>query len=189
MKGISLLEVLIYIGVASLVGIILVRIFVQNNAFFLRESAQVEQGLDTNQISSQIYDSIRNASSVAVSFVGGVTTYTSGPQTLVLTLPSVNASGSVIANTYDYLVITQDSQNAKLLRKKIFPDALSSRQSENRLLTTQLSSLTFSYYDQNSNIVSPQAASSVNFIAKVARTVNQETQESSVSGQVNLRND
>lgn len=71
-------------------------------------------------------------------------TYTSSSTALVLEIPSINASGNVIANTYDYAVFyIVGTQAYRLLEV----NALSSRVGGTKLLSSTLNTLTFTYND------------------------------------------
>jgi hypothetical protein len=85
-------------------------------------------------------------------------------------------------------VIHKDTQNPKILRKRVFVDALSSRKAENKVLSTNLSKLEFRYLDSNDQAISPVQAIKVGFIINVAGNVATSTRTSSASGQVSLRN-
>src|SRR5258708_5897960 len=143
--GFSLMEVLVTMGVAIIAGSLLITLLVQNNNLLYTQTARVSQRLSINDTVALINESIRQASATATSYTVGSVQYTSGASTLVLTFPSIDTSGSVIPNTYDYVVLTKDSVNPAILRRILYPDATSSRSSENRVLSTALSTISFSY--------------------------------------------
>ncbi len=188
MKGFSLIEILVVLSIASIAGTLLVSSLIQNNNLFLKQSTKISQGVNLNDTTSQISDSIKNASSIAAT-CPCPQVYTTNDQTIVAAIPSVNATGDILSNTFDYLVITRDSQNTAILRKIIYPNALSSRKSENQVLATTLSLVQFRYYDNNGNSVSPTAAGKINFTINVKPTNGLSSEQSSSSGQINLRND
>lgn len=188
-KGISLVEMLIALTLISLVGVLMVYLAVQNSGLFFRETAKVSQGLSINDASTAISDLIRGSSGVVSTYVDGGTTYSSGLDTIIVSLPSVDAQGNVIENTLDYAVITRDPSQQTVLRKRVFPNALSSRKSENQVLVTELYNTSF-YYLNNSGVqVSPSAASKVNFVINLKENTGINSHESSSSGEVSLRND
>lgn len=186
--GFSLVETLIVTSIAAIVGVLVLMILVQNNGLFTLQQAKVEQGLNINDASYQIENSIKSASSVAASYTSGGTTYTSSLTTLVLSVPTVNASGSVLASTYDYIVITKDSQNQAILKKFYFPDIQSSHKSENMVLSTKLLLANFYYYNSLGTPVTPTSAVSVNFVITLKNQLGIKNEQSSASSQVNLRN-
>ena len=189
-KGFTLVETLIVITIAALVGAILVAIFVSSNSLFYQQSARIAQGVSLNSAVSQIRESIKAGVFVVSSYPQPSPVYTTSSQTIVLALPAIDSTGQVIEAVYDYLIITKDATNPKILRKIILPDSTSSRKSENRVLTTKLSEITFLYQDQLGNQTSPTSASEINFTVNISeKTTGQNNEASSASAQVNLRND
>lgn len=186
--GFTMVEVLIAGAVSALTGILLVSILVQNNGLFSQQNAQITQGVNLNNTSSQIDELLRSASSIVSSNPIGNPTYTTGAQTLVVALPSYDGSGNIISNTFDYGIVTVDAQNSTLLRKIIFKDASSNRTAENRILASKLTLLKFTYFDDNGNIVSPTASTKVNFIINLDEKAGYSSKQSSASGQTSLRN-
>lgn len=187
-KGIGLLEILIAITIAGFGGIYLVRSFVQSQGFFLTEQAKINQGLNINDASTQINESIRSASAIAATNLVGTPTYSSDTDTLVLELPSIDVSGNVINQTFDYIIVTLEGSNPQRLRKKLFPAAASARKAEDRVLATNVSLLNISYKDQNGLSVSPSAASKVNYIINLSEKAGYGDKSSSASSELNLRN-
>lgn len=188
MKGMSLVEVIIASAIAGVIGVLLVGFLVQNNGIYFNQTSKISQGTSLNDSSSKIDSVIKNASSVALNYPISNPQYTSDTSTLVLALPSIDSQSTIIENTFDYAVIAKDAQKPNVLRKQIFPNPSSSRKSENTVLSTTLSQITFLYYDSTGHIVSPTLAT------KVAYSINQNqkasfgNQTSSFSGQVNLKN-
>lgn len=186
--GFTLVESLIGITLASIVGVLLISTLTQNSNLFSNQNANINQGISLNQSSSQINDLVRSASSVATNNPIGSPLYTSGNEVLVLALPSINSSGDVIDNTYDYAVITKDTTNPKLLKEIIFPYALSTRKAKNQILSTKLSSLSFQYYNDSGATVAPNLATKINFVINQSEKAGNSDVGSSVSGQASLRN-
>lgn len=183
------METLIVGGVALIVGTFLVGILVNNNGFFYKQTSTVSEGLGLNDTVREIENSIRQAASVSSGYpeVSPIYTYTSGASTLVLKLPSYNESG-VIANVYDYIVIAPDALKPKILRMQIFKDDLSQREEANKVLTTLVESVQFSYLDKNGNSVSPVSASSVGVTLKLLAKTGSVGSSRSSSTVINLRN-
>lgn len=73
-------------------------------------------------------------------------TYTSSPTVLVLEIPSIDSSGNVIANTYDYAAFYTVGTNAYIILEA---NALSNRASGTKKLSSTASALTFTYNDAN----------------------------------------
>lgn len=184
-RGFTLVEILVIFVVASIAGVLLLAILNQSNRLFFNQSSKVTQGINLNDASLQISESIRQTQAIAVSYANGGTTYTTGSSTLVLQIPSTDSAGSSISQTYDYIVITQDMA---LLRKKIFPDAVSKRSSEDKVLSTRLSSLQFTYLDNSDIVVSPTLATKISYTISLLDKSGSGNQQTNGSGTVILRN-
>lgn len=189
MKGFSLVEVLIAGLISTIIGGILISLFVQNNNYLQSETSIATQGLSLNDTLAEIRRSIKDASSVAVNYAAGSKLYTSSLYTLVLALPSKDSNGFVITDTFDHIVITTDETKQNVLRKIVFPDALSTRKSENLVLNTNLQFIYFNYLDKSGNLVVPTSANSINITLNVKDPYNTKTKESSASTKINLKND
>lgn len=158
MKGISLVEVLLAMAVSSIVGLFLFAILVNNTGVFYNQSSKVEQGLKINDSLSTIRTAVKSSNAIAQEYPPGSPTYTSGSSQLVLRFSSLDSSGSVIQNTYDYAVFFVENQ--KLLYK-VFPNASSTRPPSDQLLALNVDSIAFKYYDTLGQEVIPSTAAKV----------------------------
>lgn len=186
MKGITLPEVLITIAIAVVVGGLLINIMFQNTGLFYQQTSRVNQGVGINDSLSKIRASIKEARSVAAQYVDGSTTYTSSASQLVLSLPSVDSSGNVLANTYDYVVYYLDQDKLRFL---LFPNVLSKRMLANQIISSSAESLLFQYFDSSGNQVSATSA----VLVKVTLTLRQKAaygfETNIATSEANLRND
>lgn len=187
-RGVTLIEALIGLSISVVAGLLLISIFIQNNGVTYNQSLKTSQGLGINNAYSKISAVIRSASSIVTSYTLSNPTYTTSASVLVMKLPAINSQGSAIDSVYDYIVITPDAQNSQILRELVFPDPSSSRAQSNQILTNNLKSITFSYLDTNKNPVPPTSAVLINFVINLTGTQGLDTQQSSASGQINLRN-
>ena len=88
----------------------------------------------------------------------------------------------------DYAVIEADAAKPAILRKQIFKDNSSTRNAENKVLSTALSSVAFSYLDVNNGTVTPDQSVRVGFTIYLSTASGFSEQESSASSTVNLKN-
>lgn len=143
MKGFTLAEVVIGVAVTAVVGGLLILILVQSSGLFYRESAKVAQGLGLNDSLSQIENSIRKSQSIVA---------TSSASQLLLKIPSIDGLGNVITNTFDTAVFQRQEDK---LKYQLLPDPLSSQKSADLILTKDVDSLLFQYFDASGQEVSP----------------------------------
>lgn len=180
MKGLTLIEVLVAMGIASLVGVLLLVIIVNSAGLYTQQSSKVQAGLNSNDALVKIRSTIKDASTVAVSYTSGQTTYTTGAIQLVLKVPAIDSSNNIIANTYDFFIFYLDQ---KILRFKTFPDAQSSRSAADQIFSTDVENLDFKYFNSADppSEVTPETAAKV----KITLTIKQNT----ATSEANLRND
>lgn len=188
-RGFTLLEVLIVVGVAATASAILIAILVQNNRYFYKQTTSISGGLSLNDSLMAIKGLISNSSGIISGYPINGPTYLSGESTLALALPAYNSSGDAISDIYDYAVVVADPQKENVLKLKIFPDVMSSRKAEDKVLTSRLLAVRFFYLDASGVEVSPSQAVKVNFIINLAETVGSNVYESSASSQASLKND
>lgn len=187
MKGLSLIEVLVAMGIATVAGVLLVAVIVNSTGVFSLQSSKIQTGLNINDSLMQIRDAIKQASGIAANLTEGSVTYTTGSDQLILKVVSIDSSNNIIENTFDYFVFLQD-QN--VLRFKIFPDAQSSRKSADKILSVSLDSVLFQYF--NSGIppseVLPAEAAKIRVSLKLKQKVGQSFETSTATSEANLRN-
>ncbi len=187
-RGLTLIEVLVAMGIATLAGALLVVIMVNSAGMFSKQSSKVQEGLNINDALSQIRGSVKQASAVALSYTSGLTTYTTGPNQLVLKVVSIDASGNIIDHTYDYFVFFL---NQNILYFKVFPDALSFRKPVDRIFSTSADNLSFQYFDSaNPPVeVTPASATKVRISLTLKQKIGLNFETSTATSEANLRND
>lgn len=186
-KGFTLIELLMVISIAVIIGTLLVGILINNTGVINKESAIVTQGLNINDALREIETYGRQASSITIGYPEVSPTYVTGANTLVLKIPAINSQG-IIGDVYDFVVITKDSSNPKLLKEYIFPDEMSIRENKNTILTNLLQSIEFEYLDNNdAPIAAPSAVkikTTINVLSKTGLT----DQSRSATIVISLRN-
>lgn len=180
-RGLSLLEVLVAMGVAVIVGVLLVSIMVNSAGLFYKQSSSLQEGLNINDTLGKVREAVKESKAVVTSYTSGGTTYTSSAAQLVLKLASVDPLGNIIVDVFDHVVFFQDQNK---LRYKSFPDPQSSRKMQDQIFSTSVSNLTFKYFDSQNppNEVAPASASKVRVIV----SLNEQTVATS---EASLRND
>jgi prepilin-type N-terminal cleavage/methylation domain-containing protein len=187
-KGFTLIEILIVMACSAIIGTILVTILVQGSSIFSDQTTKVNQNLSLNSASNQIDQTVQYASQISANYIDGSTTYTTSDKVLIGKLPAIDSSGNVIESKFDTFILMQDPVNSAYLKKLIIPDLLSSRKSEDMTLLNQMTFLQFVYLNDSAVVTTPQTASKIDFVIKVAEKSGNGIKESSISGRINLKN-
>ncbi len=180
-QGLTLVEVLVAMGIALVVGTLLLMVVVQSSGVFTDQSSKVQKGLNINEALSQVRLSIKDANAVASSYTDGTDTYTTGENQLVLKVTAIDTAGDMLEGASDYFIFFKDQS---FLRFKTFPDPSSSRKQGNSILATEVTGLHFQYFNSASPPVevSPVNAAKVRISLKLSQT-------SPATSEANLRND
>ena len=181
-SGFTLAEVLVVIGLIGILSVFAVGIFFSNNRFYQTQSGEINSIVSTRLISDRINEYGRVASAILSSRAFSSTTYTTGAETVIFQIPSVNGSGGIIAGTYDYALVSKDLSDATRLRLILDPNAASARIARDIELTTNLTSVTFTYDNGD-----PTLAKNVNYQVRVTEGGRYQSTEL-VTGGVTLRN-
>lgn len=186
-KGLTLVELLISLSIAVIIGGILMAIIVNSAGLFYKESSKVNTGLNINDALTQIRKSIRESSAVAPSYNSGSETYNSESVQIVLKVPSIDQSNNIIPNTFDYFVFFLDQNKLHL---KIFPDNQSLRKDQDQIFSTSAESLVFNYFNGNNPPVEvgPAAASKIRVTLSLKQKSGATFETSIATSEANLRN-
>lgn len=186
--GLTLIEVLVVMGIATAAGMLLMVIMVNSAGLFSKQASKVQEGLNTNDALVIVRNSIKQANAVAPAYTNGSTTYTTGTTQLVLKVASQDSAGNIIANTYDFFVFYLDENT---LHFKVFPDSASSRQAADQIFSNIVDNLAFQYF--NSAIppteVTPTSATKVRISLTLKQKVGVNFETNTATSESNLRND
>ncbi len=187
-RGLTLVEVLIAMGIAVVVGALLVTVMVNTAGLYYKESSNLIEGLNINDALSKIRSTIKQASAVVANYNGGGTTYTSSNTQIVFKLASIDSSNNLIAQKFDYYVFFLDTNK---LRFKIFPDPLSARKSQDQIFSTSVDSLSFQYLSSANPPVEvvPESATKVRISLTLKQKTGNKVEQKTATSEANLRND
>ncbi len=141
-KGVSLVELSIAITVALLTFAILFYV-----TFTLQTNVNIASGLlgmsEKGRLAvNYISQDIREAKAVRSSYGS----YSTGGDTLILDVPSIDGSGNIIDpdTKFDVIIYTLDSADPKKLIRVVYADGASSRTSGTETIIEDVDSLSFS---------------------------------------------
>ncbi len=142
-RGFTLVETLIVVAVVAILGGAIASMWIGYNNFFAVEEAQVDAAGSAARVVSHVETAAMQASGVVASHTFSGTTITSTSTALVLQLPSIDSSGNIISNAYDYVAFYASSTDAY---EATDPAAGSTRVAGTVALSDALQSLAFNYY-------------------------------------------
>ncbi len=186
-KGFTLIELIIVLSVSAMVGLLLISMLVQNSGLFYIQNSRVIQGVGENDALSSFRTYTKVSKAVALSYPEtGSAIYTSGSSILILKLGSIDSSGNLIDNVFDY-VVYYVSQNKLYI--KIYPGTGSSRQAVNKILADNVDALNFTYLDATNLAVSPSSATKVIMRLTLRQKAGTTYEINIATSEANLRND
>lgn len=187
-NGFTLVEVIIAMTITVVVGSLLLSLLVNNTGLFYQQSSRLNQGLGLNDSMAKIRSGLKEANAVVSGYPIASPTYTSSATALVLRLPAIDSSGNKIFNVFDYEVITV-SQNR--LYFKLYPDSVngSTRKTADQVLTNNVDSALFEYFDSAGQAVAPAGAVKVKVTLTLKQKAGKGYETNIATSEANLRND
>ena len=144
--GFSLMELVVVIGIFAVCSVILTALFIGQNRMYETETAELNITSDARTV----FDDVDNYVRQSIRVISSYSSYTTGPQVLILQVQSVNASNQLVAGTYDYIVYYLTGTN---FNRTIFPDPASSRPAVTKQLASRINSLAFTYNNADYSLV------------------------------------
>ncbi len=141
-RAFSLIETMIVVAIGTSMFIILGFLLTRFNGSIAYEQASSQSSGSASVFMKEVESLAFPADAILQSHTFASGTYASATTTLVLEIPAIDSSGNVIANTYDYAAFYATSTDAYRLLEA---DALSARTSGTKLLSSPVSSLSFTY--------------------------------------------
>lgn len=187
--GFTLIEVLIVVGIATVVASLLVVIIANSAGLFYKQSAKVGQGLGVNDALAKFRQIVKESNSIASGYPPGPSpAYTTSATEIVLKIPSIDALGNVITGVFDYFVFRKEEDKFKL---KIFPDIQSSKKSQDQILATNVNGVLLHYFDSQNppQEVAPTSATKVKMTLNLRQKSGADYEEHIATSEASLRND
>ncbi len=182
--GFTLVELLIGSTILAIVILILGKVFISNLKLFLDESSAIAI-TEANKIAlDEVINQIRESQAVAANCTP-CGADKSGSNVLILQLWPINTNGELYDGgvNFDYIVYKRDVQDNTLLRKIVYPNAVSTRPASNKILSTNVANLSFAY-----NNATPSQASEVTVTIKNSTNSSGKIQETERQSKAVLRN-
>lgn len=187
--GFTLVEVLISMSIAVIVSSLLVVIIVNSAGLFYKQSAKVGQGVGVNEALAKFRDSIKEANAIASGYPQTPPpAYTTSPEQVVLSVPSIDNLGNILSGVFDYYVFLKEEGKLKF---KVFPDIQSFRKSSDQTLSINVKEVVFLYFDSQNppQQVAPATAERIRMVVTLRQRSGADYEESMATSEASLRND
>ena len=185
-SGLTLVETTIAVGISAVIGVLLLSLLVNNTGLFYSQTSKVQQGVGANDALNTFRSNTRSAVSVVNSYTDGSTSFVSSSNVLVIKLLSVNASGNLIANTYDYFVY---HSVGGIFYQRVFADVLSDRKSGGQVLASNVKAIFFEYFNVTDQEVIPTSAAKVRLTLTLQQKIGLDLQTNIATSEASFRND
>lgn len=181
-KGFTVIELVVVLPIAVACMAFLGYIFYFQYWVFNAQSAELAITYDARQSLDSINQYIRQSYRVASSY----STYTTGAQTLVLQLQSINASSQPISGSYDYVVVYLSGTNLYL---QVFPNASSTRTASTKKIASDINTSSFGFtYNNATYSAVTKVTTTMAITATVKNQISSQTRSITVSSEAKLRN-
>jgi prepilin-type N-terminal cleavage/methylation domain-containing protein len=137
-QGFTLVEMLFTIVLVALCAIVISELFIGQNRIYRSQTAELNIASDARTALDDVDNYTRQAYRVLASY----STYTTGPETLVLSVQAVNSSDQLVVGAYDNIVYYLDGAD---FYRQVFPHVSSSRDEVTKKLASHVNDLTFTY--------------------------------------------
>jgi Tfp pilus assembly protein PilV len=179
-RGFSLIETILVIFLFTLIMLAVVNVFLGFDKNYYVQNASINTSQTAAAIMDEVHRHALQASAVASSHAYSGTTYTSGTSTLVLTLPSIDSSGDIVSNEYDYAIFYLTGSTSYRI---LDADASSARAPGSKKLSDVVGDLYFTY-----DTGTPSSASRVTVDATTTSTVKGQQFQVHLQQTIYLRN-
>lgn len=162
-SGLTLPEIVITMGILLLVGGALIPTYLSTSRFTTDEQHRILVDVSASRTLQRLDELLRQGKAVLASATVNATPYTTDGTTLVFTLPSVLASGSLSPTAVDTGVIQKVGSDIVF---HLQPDATSTRSAGTQTLFSDARDIYFRY-----NNPSPEAATAVSVATRTEQLI------------------
>lgn len=141
-RAFTLIEVVITVALFAIVMLGTAQLYVMYGRIITSQKSTITAALGGSSIIDATQEGARQADQVVATHIFSGVSYNSGTTTAIFELPSYDASGTIIANTYDYIGISASSTSVFRL---VDAAVGSSRVSGKKQLSAALEALSFTY--------------------------------------------
>ena len=145
-SGFTLIELVIVVFLVGALSLVVAKLLFGQDTIYHTQTMELGVTGDARAVLDDVDVYVRMSDTLVASQNG----YTLDDQTLILKLPSINASSQIIAGTFDYVVYTLNGTN---LDRVTIADAASSRASGTKRLASRVNDFAFTYDNGTASLV------------------------------------
>lgn len=142
-RGFTIQEVMVAIFISSLLGVLVISVFLAGNRFFSITRNDVDIQTEMGRVINLFQRDVRGADSVS-EYPLGSPTFTADSDTLVVRALSLESDGDIIPTTYDYFIYSLSGAGPYTLTREVVASG-AGRASSTDVLSTHVTDLTFTY--------------------------------------------
>lgn len=143
-RAFTLVETVIVVSLLALMMVAIGLVIFMLNKTSSYNSAESQSSGSASAVLRDMESLIVQADAVVQTHTFSGTSYVSSATTTIVEIPSIDTSGAIIANSYDYAVFYLATTSVYRI---LAPAALSSRSSEMEVLSTTVSTFSLTYND------------------------------------------
>lgn len=185
MRGYTLLEVLLAVGIFVVIGAGLSGLsylYISYGQLLPEGRLGTEVFRQQQMTLEEFLRAGREAEEILATTTADGTTYTSGTTTVVLRLLAIDSSGNTLDNKFDDIIFYATSSNPISLYKRITPDAASARKGTHPLLNNAVEGFSITY-----NKAAPKDSTKMQIYLVTKKTSANITQRATSTIEVTLR--
>ncbi|OIO51333.1 hypothetical protein COY93_04155 [Candidatus Uhrbacteria bacterium CG_4_10_14_0_8_um_filter_58_22] len=148
-SGFSLVEVIVVLGVMTLILVMVVQIFMVSYDTYAKQSARANNDSGIMLATRTISETARGTLSVLTNKTVNGTNYASSSNELVLALAAIDENGNIIEDETDYVAYYRDGLNPNAIFSDVEAAPGSYRTTGKKLVTNNNVTLTFRYDSQD----------------------------------------
>jgi type II secretory pathway pseudopilin PulG len=187
-RGFTIIELITGVALIALFSLVLSGIVVTAQRSAAVEKTKADLAVENRHLVDETTRQIKSARAVLASASLFGLPYTTGSQTLILELPSIDNNQTIIDGTSDWLVFRKNGPNFQFIQDgstgSVRPDT------ESRLLSQRMTALTFTFFDANGSTLSAdfENAVSVAISSTLSQVIRGQAIISILSDTATLRN-
>lgn len=171
-RGLTLIELLVSMTILGLIVVVVGNLFISTTRLGNDEQRRIDVGESAGRVLGPLDEILRQGKEVVAATVVNGVTYTSSSTAIVFTLPSLDSTGSPIADSSDIAVIYRDTSIAEnpVIRLIVNPLSGTFRPSQNTSVADYVKDLYIRYTADN-----PTTAQAATLTVQISKNLRLQT--------------